>query len=124
MILVTGVVVLTAAALVLVVEEGHGGTIENFGDALWWAVSTVSTAGYGDTFPVTPAGRGLAAFLMFAGITLFGVLTANIAAYFVERDEEDDRDPLVDKLDEVLRRLEQLEMRFADADDTRSTPNR
>ena len=115
-VLVTGVLILGGAALALVVEEGQGGTIETFGDALWWAVSTVSTAGYGDTFPVTPAGRGIAAFLMIAGIALFGVLTANIAAFFVEQDVHEDRDPLIEKLDEVLRRLDRLEERRTDDD--------
>ncbi len=109
-VLVTGAVVLAAAALVLAVEEGGGGTIDSFGDALWWAVTTVTTVGYGDTFPVTPAGRGIAAFLMVAGIALFGVLTANVAAFFIEQDQQPDA--VAERLDEVLRRLEQLEERL------------
>lgn len=112
--LVTVVVVLGAAALALMVEEGHGGTINTFSDALWWSVSTASTAGYGDTFPVTAAGRGIAAFLMIAGIALFGVLTANIAAFFVEQNQDEELDPVVRKLDEVLRRLDCLEDRLDD----------
>lgn len=60
--------------------------------------------GYGDHFPVTPAGRGIAALLMVTGIAFFGVITANVAAFFLERDDEaakqDD-----DRLDEILRRL-------------------
>ena len=112
--LVTGVVVLGAAAPAMMVEEGHGGTINSFSDALWWSVSTASTAGYGDTFPVTAAGRGIAAFLMVAGIALFGVLTANIAAFFVEQDQEKELDPVVQKLDEVLLRLDRLEGRLDD----------
>ena len=47
---------------------------------------------------------------MLAGIALFGVLTANIAAFFVEQDQE--RDPLIIKVDEVLRRLDRLEERL------------
>jgi voltage-gated potassium channel len=113
-VLVTGVVVLGAAALTLAVEEGGEGSIETFGDALWWAVTTVTTVGYGDTFPVTPAGRGIAAFLMLAGIALFGVLTANVAAFFIEREQEED--PVSERLDEVLRRLGELERRLAARD--------
>ena len=108
--LITGAVVLAAAALTLAVEEGGGGSIDSFGDALWWAVTTVTTVGYGDMFPITPAGRGIAAFLMLAGITLFGVLTANIAAFFVEQEQQ--ANPVAERLDEVLRRLEQLERRL------------
>ena len=110
-VLVTGVVVVGAAALTLAVEEGGPGSIDTFGDALWWAVTTITTVGYGDTYPVTPAGRGIAAFLMVAGIALFGVLTANVAAFFIEREQEED--PISERLDEVLRRLGELERRMA-----------
>jgi voltage-gated potassium channel len=106
------VVVLGAAALILAVEEGGGGSIDSFGDALWWAVTTVTTVGYGDMFPVTPAGRGIAAFLMVAGIALFGVLTANVAAFFIEKDQQ--RDPVSEQLAEILRRLQSIEERLDD----------
>lgn len=112
-VLVVGVVVLGSAALMMVIEEGGGGNIDSFGDALWWSMTTVTTVGYGDTFPVTPSGRGVAVFLMLAGIALFGVLTANIAAFFVEEDQQGD--PVADRLDEVLRRLERLEERLDEA---------
>lgn len=74
------------AFLVLAVESGGAGSIDTLGDALWWALTTVTTVGYGDAFPVTAPGRLLAAVLMIGGVALFGVLTANIAAYFVETD--------------------------------------
>lgn len=112
MLLVSLVAVVGAATLTLAVEDGGGGSIDSFGDALWWAVTTVTTVGYGDTFPVTAAGRGVAALLMFTGIALFGVLTANVAAFFVEHNQQDD--PVIAKLDEVLRRLAALENRPGD----------
>ncbi len=122
--LVTGIVLLGAAALVLAVEEGGEGSINSFGDALWWAVTTVTTVGYGDTFPVTPAGRGIAAFLMLAGIALFGVLTANVAAFFIEQEQKPEQ--VAERLDEVLRRLEHLERRLDGVGEERSsaTPER
>jgi voltage-gated potassium channel len=73
-------------------------------------MTTVTTVGYGDTFPITPAGRGIAVFVMLAGIAIFGVLTANIAAFFVEQEQQGD--PVAERLDEVLRRLERLEERL------------
>ncbi|MDQ4068827.1 MAG: ion transporter [Actinomycetota bacterium] len=110
--LVTLVVAVGSAALVLSVEEGTDTSIESFGDALWWAITTITTVGYGDTYPVTAPGRGIAAFLMISGIALFGVLTANIAAFFVERTTEGDDDKEVSaKLDEILQRLDVLEQR-------------
>jgi voltage-gated potassium channel len=84
--LAAGAVVVVAAAIAFVSEDGQGGPIGSFGDALWWAMSTVTTVGYGDTYPVTPTGRGIGVVLMLAGITLFGTITANLAAFFVESD--------------------------------------
>lgn len=59
-------------------------TITSFGEALWWTITTLSTVGYGDRYPVTVEGRLVAATLMVAGIALLGVVTASIATWFVE----------------------------------------
>jgi voltage-gated potassium channel len=76
--------VFACAGLVLVFErQAHGSTIHNYGQALWWGMSTLTTVGYGDRFPVTPAGQGIAVVLMIAGIGLVGVFTATIASYFM-----------------------------------------
>ena len=66
----------------------------------------MTTVGYGDTYPHTPEGRGIAVFLMLVGITLFGLLTASIAAYFVESNREDE--PSLREIGEKLERLERL----------------
>lgn len=107
--LITLAVVVLAAGLTLGFEEGHADSnIASYADALWWALVTVTTVGYGDRFPTTTGGRGVAVFLMLTGIALFGVLTANIAAYFVE-DDDNDRDALGHRLDEIIRRLDAIE---------------
>lgn len=67
--------------------------------------------GYGDTYPVTFAGRVVAVVVMLVGIVLFGVLTAGVAAYFVERVEERDEGEQTHKLDLVLKRLDEQEER-------------
>jgi voltage-gated potassium channel len=111
--LVIGVVILGAASLALIVEEAGGGSIDSFGDALWWAVATVTTVGYGDVFPVTPAGRGIAAVLMVTGIALFGFLTANLTSFFVEQGGTTATEhPLAARLDELLQRIGELEARL------------
>jgi voltage-gated potassium channel len=97
-----------AAALVYLAERGGDGPIQTFADALWWASATITTVGYGDVYPKTPAGRGVAVFLMLVGISLFGVLTAKVAAFFVETDREKEAAP-PGQLDEVLQRLTRLE---------------
>lgn len=53
---------------------------KSFEDGLWWALSTVTTVGYGDRFPTTTEGRVIAFVLMLVGISLMGVITASVAA--------------------------------------------
>jgi voltage-gated potassium channel len=67
----------------------EGSNIKNFGDGLWWAMTTVTTVGYGDKFPVTAEGRILAVALMIMGISLVGVITASVAAWFVKISNSD-----------------------------------
>jgi voltage-gated potassium channel len=67
------------------------GNIKNIGDGLWWAISTVTTVGYGDRFPTTSQGRLIALGLMLLGVSLIGVISATMAAWFVrmmQKDEE------------------------------------
>jgi voltage-gated potassium channel len=105
---------LVAAALVLTFErDTPGGNIHSYPDALWWAVTTITTVGYGDRFPMSPAGRGVAVVLMVSGIALFGVITASIAAYFVEQKAEHD---LAGRLDRVLERLDMIEAKLQPAE--------
>jgi len=60
-------------------------TITTFGDALWWALTTITTVGYGDRYPVTGQGRLVAVLLMVGGIALLGTVTAAVASWFVGR---------------------------------------
>jgi voltage-gated potassium channel len=73
-------------------------------DALWWAVVTATTVGYGDHFPVSPEGRGVAAALMLVGIGLLSVVTANIAAFFVEAENDDTAERL-ERIEALLQTL-------------------
>jgi voltage-gated potassium channel len=101
---------LIAAALVLSFERDMpSSNIHSYSDALWWAVTTITTVGYGDRFPMSPAGRGVAVVLMVSGIALFGIITASIAAYFVEQKAEQD---LASRLDRILERLDTIEARL------------
>jgi voltage-gated potassium channel len=65
-----------------------GANIQTFGDALWWAITTVTTVGYGDQYPVTVEGRLIAVGLMLSGVALIGVVTATFASWLVQRVEE------------------------------------
>ena len=85
---VTGstVMVLFVSALAALEAEraDPAGNISTFGDALWWAVTTVTTVGYGDHYPVTTTGRLVAVGLMLAGIALLGIVTASLATWLLD----------------------------------------
>ncbi|HTC70663.1 MAG TPA: ion channel [Acidothermaceae bacterium] len=101
--------VFAAAGAETVLESGaKGGNIHGFADGLWWAVTTVTTVGYGDKFPVTGAGRGVAVALMLTGIAVFGAVTASIAAFFVETNRPDGLEEISDRLGRIETALAQL----------------
>jgi voltage-gated potassium channel len=80
-----------AAVQITITERGvEGSNIKTFADGLWWAVTTVTTVGYGDRFPTTTEGRLLAVVLMFMGISLVGVITASVAAWFVKMSQDEE----------------------------------
>lgn len=76
-----------SAIAILNVEPPDQANIKDAGDALWWAITTITTVGYGDKYPVTLAGRVIAACLMFCGISLFGVFTAFVANLLLRSDD-------------------------------------
>ncbi len=76
--------VIIAATVVASVEGGEGASINSFADALWWAVVTITTVGYGDMVPVTMVGRAVAFILMLGGIAFFSGVTANVASFLVK----------------------------------------
>ena len=81
-------IVLMGSLAILDAERGGRGPIQSFGDALWWSLTTITTVGYGDMYPVTTEGRFVAVGLMFCGIAVIGVVTASFASWLLERVEE------------------------------------
>jgi voltage-gated potassium channel len=79
--------VIFSSIAILQVEHAPNSNICTAGDALWWSFTTITTVGYGDKFPVTIAGRVIAAFLMITGIGLFGTFTAFVTSWFMTDKE-------------------------------------
>lgn len=104
-----GVTVGSALLVVELERSSSSANIHSLPDALWWSVTTITTVGYGDKFPTTAAGRGVAVVLMILGIALFGLLAGSLASLFIERDAGDQRS----ELREVLDRLERIEQTLA-----------
>ena len=73
-----------ALAVLDVEQDAPGATILTLSDALWWALTTVTSVGYGDYYPVTGAGRLVAAGLMIGGIGVLSAVTAAFASWLVE----------------------------------------
>jgi voltage-gated potassium channel len=95
------IVVYTAASAVLLVyaaslailqaeRASPSAHIKNFGDAVWWSITTMTTVGYGDFYPVTTNGRVVAVMLMIGGISIIGMITAMVATWIVQRVAEED----------------------------------
>lgn len=82
--------VIFSAIAILEVETDPNSNIKTAEDALWWAYVTITTVGYGDKFPVTTAGRIIAALLMTVGVALFGTFTAFLASWFVEKTKKEE----------------------------------
>jgi voltage-gated potassium channel len=81
------VLLLTIASIsILHVETVPGSNIKTAEDAIWWALTTITTVGYGDHYPVTSEGRFVAGILMCAGVGLFGMFSGFLASWFVVPD--------------------------------------
>ena len=90
--LVYGVgLIVIAATVVASVEGGENASIQSFPDALWWAVATITTVGYGDKVPISVAGRAAGYVLMFGGIAFFSGFTANLASFLVKTKNNHDK---------------------------------
>ena len=82
--------------------------INSFSDAMWWAIVTTTTVGYGDFSPVDPLSRVVAAFLMLVGIGLVGSLAATMSQLFYTMKEGSGGRSLVNTDEDVLHVLQRL----------------
>ena len=85
-------------------------TFDNVWIAMWWAMQTVTTVGYGDVVPASTAGKVIASFLMLGGLSLYAVVTGVITAAFVARASADRKaakdQPVMNRLEEVDAQIE------------------
>ena len=98
--------IVVGATIVTTFEQGYGSSLESFSQALWWSLVTTTTIGYayGDTLPMSIAGRGMAVILMLGGLGIFGAITANLAAVFSNAG-----DPNTKALAEIQQELRELQ---------------
>jgi len=92
---------LIAALAVTEAERGSQGSIQTVVDGLWWGLSTMTTVGYGDAYPVTAEGRLIGGLLMLTGIAIFSVAAGTISSWFIERMNQ--------TVDDIERDTQQIE---------------
>lgn len=105
--LVAFLLVVFSSISILVCERQEGANIKSAEDAVWWSITTMTTVGYGDKYPVTSEGRIIGAILMFCGVGLFGGITGLMAGMFFGPPP-----PRVGASEEVLARLGQIESKL------------
>ena len=89
--LLAALIVLTLTSVMVLQFESRSSdaNITSGADALWWAIVTITTVGYGDRFPVTALGRLTGVFVMFADVGIIGALASILASILVPPPRED-----------------------------------
>ena len=124
-ILAAFIVLTIASVLVLQFEsKSPDANITTGGDALWWGVVTITTVGYGDTYPVSIAGRLTGVFVMFAGVGIIGALASILASILVpgpttSGDERSSQPAIQEELAGIRSELAALRRTIGGASDDR-----
>ena len=108
LIVVSGGLVIISAMVVTTLERSMNPELGSFPDALWWAIVTITTVGYGNQEPVTFFGRIVAVVLMITGVGFFGAIAANLAAFFVKKDEGPQIQQIQQDISEINKKLDQI----------------
>lgn len=115
-VIIAGYTALVTFAGALVGWLANRKDFDGFGDALWWALQTVTTVGYGDVVPSSGTGRVVGAFVMISGIAFLTVITAAVTAALIEaarrRQPTSDREQLAELMQEMSARLAAIEARL------------
>lgn len=103
--LISMLLIILGSISVLHFEKGiPAANIQTADDAIWWAVVTMTTVGFGDKYPVTMEGRIVATMLMVCGVGLFGMFSGFIASWFLSPNKEKEKNDF-----EIIRRdIEEL----------------
>jgi voltage-gated potassium channel len=109
--LAVGTILVGGAVYATVEKVGPDGQALSTWDGVWWAITTVTTVGYGDNYPVTDGGRMIAMAIMAVGIGFVALLTAFVADRFINEQQttEAKEDQILDELRQIRERLDQLE---------------
>ncbi|MFC6288757.1 potassium channel family protein [Levilactobacillus angrenensis] len=118
----TGFIYLFSISVVIIVISAFLFSLtekQSLANALWWAITTATTVGYGDETPHTAFGKIIASFLMVGGIGFIGLLTSTISDFVASRTEQAttnqeaqqqaDLDRLLTKIDTLTTKVDHLQ---------------
>src|SRR5262245_7417183 len=113
------VVALLAGLVVTIIDKED---FPNYGTAVWWAIVTLATVGYGDVVPHTGWGRVVGSVVIIFGVTFIAFLTAVVTSLFVEAEQEEHRQRVDESQraahDETLRLLQDVSDRLSVVEST------
>ena len=110
--------IICLGALMIMDIERDNPALDEYGEALWWAIVTATTVGYGDIVPQSAEGRMLAVGLMVVGIAFFGTLAASITNTMASAHAEVSIDDVMHRLDRLDAMLQRLSDQAGEGEDT------
>jgi voltage-gated potassium channel len=83
-----------------------------FGSAVWWALQTITTVGYGDAVPTSSWGKVVAGVEMVIGVSFIAFLTATVTSTVVQRSAGDQQDEVIAAISALNERLDRIESKL------------
>lgn len=90
-------------------------SVHSLSEGLWLAFTTAATVGYGDIVPTTPLSRAFSVVVVLLGLAVLSMVTASVAAMFVEREERQIERELLAEIGHLRSELESLRKEVRDA---------
>jgi len=119
---VTFVALALAGAIVIRITDAHD--FPTFGLAVWWAIQTITTVGYGDVAPTTDVGRFVGGAEMVLGVSFIAFLTAGVTSSVIRRGQagatEDERHLQEHDLQTIISGLAEMRTAISDLADATS----
>ena len=110
--LLTISIIVILLGTVMYIVEGQKNGFESIGRSIYWAITTLTTVGYGDIVPYTVFGKIIASFMMILGYAIIAVPTGIVSAEFANqratKRQEENQNEIIDKEDQIMKKEDQI----------------